>query len=157
MIKRRLHKPFAAVVNVVRNVFAAYPMIPTSSGRGSAPSRRSGSGLRQFLGMAGGLVLASTLTMFGPSPAGATNPTFVGLASTATGHGYWLVSSSGTEQPLGDAATLTNSLCDSTFAPPVVGIAPTPDHGGYWEVTAKGSLACFGRCVILWIYRRYHP
>ncbi len=70
--------------------------------------------------------------------------TFVGLAPTADGHGYWLVQSQGGVFAYGDAP-FDGSLPGLGVHPaaPVVAMAADP-AGGYWLVGADGGVYAFG-------------
>ncbi|MDE3202669.1 MAG: hypothetical protein KGQ66_00420 [Acidobacteriota bacterium] len=67
----------------------------------------------------------------------------VGLASTASGRGYWVATAAGDVLPFGDA-TGHGSLNGVGLTAPVVGVAATPDGGGYWLVAADGGVFAFG-------------
>ena len=66
-----------------------------------------------------------------------------GSASSPTGPGYWLVSSSGAVSAYGGADPL-GSVKASGGPSAVVGIASTPDAGGYWLAAADGQVHAFG-------------
>ena len=65
------------------------------------------------------------------------------MASTATGHGYWLVAADGGVFSFGDA-TFYGSMGGQHLNSPVVGMAATPDGVGYWLVAADGGIFAFG-------------
>nr|MDA8292419.1 IPT/TIG domain-containing protein [Actinomycetota bacterium] len=89
---------------------------------------------------------SGVVTGFGTLPAlggvgGAPGPgRIVAIAGTPDGGGYWLVSSTGTVYPFGDAPPYPYAHPGS----PVVGIAPVP-AGGYLELTSSGQVFAFGR------------
>jgi hypothetical protein len=111
------------------------------SERGFARIRLFLSGIAQA-----GCALVPVSIAFGAS----TSPQqFVRLVSTATGDGYWLVTSTGRIYPRGDATTLSHGGtygCPSLkkLKTPIIGVVPTPDHGGFWEYTARGQANCYG-------------
>jgi hypothetical protein len=83
---------------------------------------------------------------FGSLPGRGVTPAkpIVGIASTPSGHGYWLVGADGAVYTFGDAG-FHGSAPGSGGAPAaVVGLQPTSDGGGYWETTATGANLHFG-------------
>jgi len=73
---------------------------------------------------------------------------FVAMASTPSGHGYWLVQADGGVFAFGDAPYL-GSLPGLGLSPPaaVTGFALTPDGSGYWLVDGNGDVFTFGDAV----------
>jgi hypothetical protein len=69
--------------------------------------------------------------------------TFVGMAGSPSGQGYWLVASDGSVFPFGDAG-FHGSPAPAALKGPVVGMAPTPSGRGYWLVDAGGGIFNFG-------------
>ena len=67
----------------------------------------------------------------------------VGIASTPTGNGYWLVGSDGGIFTFGDAG-FYGSMGGKAMNAPVVGIAPTTSGHGYWLVGRDGGIFSFG-------------
>jgi hypothetical protein len=67
----------------------------------------------------------------------------VGMASTPTGNGYWLVRSNGSVDAFGSAAN-DGDLSGQSLNAPIVAMAATPDGGGYWLVSADGGIFTFG-------------
>ena len=67
----------------------------------------------------------------------------VGMASTPTGNGYWLVHSNGSVEAFGSAAN-DGDLSGQSLNAPIVAMAATPDGGGYWLVSADGGIFSFG-------------
>jgi ribosomal protein L24E len=67
----------------------------------------------------------------------------VGMASTSTGRGYWLVARDGGIFSFGDAAFF-GSTGAIRLNQPIVGITPTPTGRGYWFVAADGGVFSFG-------------
>ena len=70
------------------------------------------------------------------------NQPVVGMASTPSGNGYWLVA---------DGGVFSLGMRHSTAGPvgmklnrPVVGMASTPSGNGYWLVAADGGIFSFG-------------
>ena len=69
-----------------------------------------------------------------------------GVATTATGKGYWLVARDGGIFSFGDAV-FHGSTGAMRLNQPIVGIAPTPSGNGYWFVAADGGIFSFGDAV----------
>ena len=67
----------------------------------------------------------------------------VGMTSTPTGDGYWLVASDGGIFSYGDAG-FHGSTGDIELNRPIVGMAATPSGGGYWLVASDGGIFAFG-------------
>jgi hypothetical protein len=72
-----------------------------------------------------------------------TRHSFVGIASTPTGRGYWLAGSDGGVFTAGDAA-FRGSAGNLPLARPIVGIASTRTGRGYWLVASDGGVFAFG-------------
>ncbi len=87
-----------------------------------------------LLALAGGSTSASDV----PNPSD-----YVGIASTADGHGYWIAKGDGGMFSFGDAA-FYGSAANDHLAMPAVGVAATPDAKGYWLTAADGGLFAFG-------------
>ena len=68
---------------------------------------------------------------------------FVGMASTSSGHGYWLARADGGVEAFGDAPA-AGQWFPAALSRPIVGIAATPDGGGYWLVASDGGIFPFG-------------
>lgn len=68
---------------------------------------------------------------------------FVGVASTASGAGYWMVSDLGEVVALGDAEHHGDASA-LDLAAPVVGVAATPSGEGYWLVAEDGGVFTYG-------------
>jgi hypothetical protein len=83
-----------------------------------------------------------TTVTFTASPH-ATSGTFVGMAATPTGHGYWLVTRAGVVSSFGDAQFF-GSMSGVSLSRPIVGMATTPDGQGYWLVGSDGGVFSFG-------------
>src|SRR2546430_5726529 len=64
------------------------------------------------------------------------------MASTPTGHGYWLAGGDGTVFAFGDAADLGNAAAKTDKR--VIDIASTSTGKGYYLVTANGQIFAFG-------------
>jgi hypothetical protein len=94
---------------------------------------------------------AAAPTVFGFGDAGnfgsmggtALNQPMVGMASTPSGHGYWLAARDGGVFSFGDAGFL-GSMGGTVLNQPVVGIAPTPSGHGYWLAASDGGVFSFG-------------
>ncbi|HEV3266144.1 MAG TPA: polysaccharide deacetylase family protein [Acidimicrobiales bacterium] len=67
----------------------------------------------------------------------------VGMASTPSGNGYWLVASDGGIFAFGDAQ-FWGSTGGQRLNKPVVGMAATPDGLGYWLVASDGGIFAYG-------------
>ena len=67
----------------------------------------------------------------------------VGLATTPTGHGRWLVTSDGGVLAAGDAQ-LSGSTANLVLNRPIVGIAATPSGHGYWLTASDGGVFSYG-------------
>ena len=70
-------------------------------------------------------------------------PPVVGMASTPTGDGYWLVDSSGNVTTHGEAANF-GSMGGTVLNAPITHIVATSDGMGYWLVAADGGTFSFG-------------
>lgn len=68
---------------------------------------------------------------------------FVGIASTSDGLGYWQATSDGQVLAFGDARWF-GSMSGSPLNHPIVGIASTPTGNGYWLVASDGGVFSFG-------------
>ena len=71
------------------------------------------------------------------------NKPIVGMASTPSGAGYWLVASDGGIFSFGDAA-FYGSTGAIRLNQPIVGMASTPTGAGYWMVASDGGIFSFG-------------
>ncbi len=69
---------------------------------------------------------------------------WVGMTSSTSGAGFWLVSSNGGVVGCGDAQAPYGGLTSTALTAPVVGMAGTPDGKGYWLVAADGGVFSFG-------------
>jgi hypothetical protein len=87
-------------------------------------------------------LLASGLAL-APAPASADTGTVVGIATTPSGSGHWLVDATGQIATDGDA-TAFGSLAGRALNQPIVGIAATPSGKGYWLVARDGGIFSFG-------------
>jgi hypothetical protein len=79
---------------------------------------------------------------YGSAPAHLNQP-IVAMASTADGHGYWLVASDGGVFSFGDAA-FYGSTGAMHLNEPIVAMASTADGHGYWLVASDGGVFSFG-------------
>jgi ribosomal protein L24E len=91
---------------------------------------------------------AATVYAFGGAPSlgapnSALNAPIVGIASTQSHRGYWLLASDGGIFSYGDAH-FYGSTGAMHLNQPVVGIAPTPSGHGYWLVASDGGIFTFG-------------
>ena len=71
------------------------------------------------------------------------NKPIVGMASTPTGGGYWMVASDGGIFAFGDAQ-FYGSTGSVRLNRPIVGMAATPSGYGYWLVASDGGIFSFG-------------
>jgi glucose/arabinose dehydrogenase len=76
------------------------------------------------------------------------NRPVVGMASTPSGQGYWLVASDGGIFAFGDAAFL-GSTGGTRLNQPIVGMQATPSGNGYWLVARDGGIFTFGDAAFL--------
>ena len=82
------------------------------------------------------------------SPAVAPVASFVGIAPTNTGEGYWVVAQDGGVFAFGDA-TFYGSAGGTALNQPIVGIAASADGHGYWLVARDGGVFAFGNAPFL--------
>ncbi len=92
-----------------------------------------------------------SLPQIGYSPAGSGGPhqlkaPLVGITSTVSGNGYWLVASDGGVFSFGDAV-FHGSTGAMRLNKPIVAMAVTPDGKGYWLVASDGGVFSFGDAV----------
>jgi len=90
--------------------------------------------------------LVPALVAPAPSPASATtniSTSWIGIAATPDGGGYWVASNKGDVEPFGNAAS-HGDMAGRTLNQPVVGMAATPDGDGYWLDAADGGIFTFG-------------
>ena len=80
---------------------------------------------------------------FGSTGDRVLNKPIVGMASTPSGRGYWLVASDGGMFSFGDAGFF-GSTGDRVLNKPIVGMASTPSGRGYWLVASDGGMFSFG-------------
>jgi hypothetical protein len=84
--------------------------------------------------------------VYGPTfngPISRLNKPIVGIASTPSGNGYWLVGADGGVFSFG-GAQFFGSAAPLRLNEPIVGMASTPSGGGYWLVAADGGVFSFG-------------
>ncbi|HEX4904831.1 MAG TPA: hypothetical protein VFU93_05235, partial [Acidimicrobiales bacterium] len=67
----------------------------------------------------------------------------VGMSSSRSGAGYWLVASDGGVFSFGDA-TFHGSTGAMRLNQPIVGMSATPSGAGYWLVASDGGIFSFG-------------
>jgi len=82
-------------------------------------------------------------TPVGAPPGNQLAAPLVGLASTSSGHGYWLLGADGGVFAYGDAHFYGSAPTNGEGGL-FVGIAATPDGGGYWLVDYGGYVESFG-------------
>ena len=93
-----------------------------------------------------------TLGLTGLSGRHPLSAPIVGITSTPTGGGYWLVGKDGGIFSFGDAKFYGNTYSDGLtglsgthpLSAPIVGMATTPNGAGYWLVGADGGIFNFG-------------
>ena len=68
---------------------------------------------------------------------------WIGIAATSDGDGYWLTSSKGDVEAFGDAPS-DGGVAGVSLNQPVVGMAATPSGGGYWLDAGDGGIFTFG-------------
>ena len=76
-------------------------------------------------------------------PRGPLRAPIVGLDSTPSGSGYWLVAADGGVFSFGDAR-FHGSTGGEKLNLPIVDLASTPSGKGYWLVASDGGVFCFG-------------
>ncbi len=90
--------------------------------------------------------LVPALAASAPSQATATpsvSTSWIGIAATPDGGGYWVASNKGEVEAFGNAAP-HGDMTGMPLNQPVVGMAATPDGGGYWLDAADGGIFTFG-------------
>ena len=85
----------------------------------------------------------ATPAFYGSTGGVALNRPIVGMASTPSGRGYWLVASDGGVFTFGDAGVLRFDGA-LRLNRPIVGMAATPSGRGYWLVASDGGVFTFG-------------
>jgi hypothetical protein len=83
---------------------------------------------------------------FGPSGGLQLNSPAVGMASTASGNGYWIVGADGGIFNYGDAGFF-GSAGSIALNKPIVAMAATKGGGGYWLVASDGGVFTYGDAV----------
>jgi len=73
----------------------------------------------------------------------------VGIAATPDGHGYWVLTASGTVLGFGDATSYGDLAGSHLLSAPLVGIVPSPTGRGYWLIAADGRAYGFGDAASL--------
>jgi uncharacterized protein YkwD/ribosomal protein L24E len=86
---------------------------------------------------------AGAVTYLGSAAGTHLNAPIVGMASTPTGKGYWLVASDGGIFRYGDAG-FYGSAGGIHLNKPIVGMAATPTGKGYWLVASDGGIFRYG-------------
>jgi hypothetical protein len=93
------------------------------------------------------LVTAHGAPILGSPPADLEKPA-VGIASTPSHRGYWIVASDGGVFSFGDA-TFYGSAGDVALRRPIVAMVPTPTGHGYWLAANDGGVFSFGDAPFL--------
>ncbi len=95
-------------------------------------------------GTGDGTVLAyGGATFWGSTQATKLTAPIVGMSSTPSGGGYWLVASDGGIFAFGDAG-FHGSTGALVLNRPIVGMSSRPSGGGYWLVASDGGIFAFG-------------
>jgi hypothetical protein len=76
------------------------------------------------------------------------NAPIVGMASTPSGRGYWLVAADGGVFAYGNAV-FYGSAGAIHLNEPVVGMAPFGKDAGYWLIAADGGVFTYGAAPFL--------
>jgi hypothetical protein len=77
-------------------------------------------------------------------PARPAGGSYVAIATTTDGQGYWLTQASGRVRAYGDAKLYQPAAAGAAVTAPVVGFARTVDGHGYWLVGANGAVYAYG-------------
>jgi hypothetical protein len=113
----------------------AYNASPSTPGEGyylyGAAGELGGFGNDEFLNYLGDLSFTNL------------NQPVVGMATTPSGGGYWMVATDGGIFAFGDA-NFYGSTGAIHLNKPIVGMAATPDGNGYWLVASDGGIFAFG-------------
>jgi len=88
------------------------------------------------------------LAYLGDLSANVLNNPIVGMASTPSAAGYWMVASDGGVFAYGDAGYY-GSMGGKSLNKPIVGMATTSDGRGYWLVASDGGIFAFGDAAFL--------
>jgi uncharacterized protein (DUF1501 family) len=118
------------------------PSIDTTPVSGIAACSAGGAWLVQTNGKVSALGTAAhhgDLPALGIAP----NQPVVGIASTASGNGYWLLGRDGGVFAFGDARFF-GSTGSMVLNQPIVGMAAWPDGQGYWFVASDGGVFTYG-------------
>jgi hypothetical protein len=113
----------------------AFNASPSTPGQGyylyGAAGELGGFGNDEFLNYLGDLTTTNL------------NQPIVGMATTPSGGGYWMVATDGGVFSYGDA-NFYGSTGNIHLNKPIVGMAATPDGKGYWMVASDGGIFSFG-------------
>ena len=113
----------------------AYNASPSTPGQGyylyGAAGELGGFGNDEFLNYLGDLTTVNL------------NQPIVGMATTPSDGGYWMVATDGGVFSFGDAQ-FYGSTGAIHLNKPIVGMASTPDGKGYWMVASDGGIFSFG-------------
>lgn len=71
------------------------------------------------------------------------SPSWIGMAASPQGGGYWVASNQGQVKAFGNAVP-HGDMTGTALNQPVVGMAATPDGGGYWLDASDGGIFTFG-------------
>ena len=80
------------------------------------------------------------------APLSSSNDVAAAIASTPSGHGYWIATAQGNVLTYGDAASF-GTLTGAALNGPVVAMAASPDGEGYWLTAADGGVFVFGDAI----------
>ena len=126
-VRRRLLAGLVACLTLAPALVALSPGV-ASAAYPDNPAQPVGFGSAGNFGPAGGLQL---------------NAPAVGMATTPSGQGYWIVGADGGIFNYGDAQYF-GSTGAMHLNQPIVGMAATHDGGGYWLVASDGGIFSFG-------------
>jgi hypothetical protein len=126
----------------------AYNASPSTPGQGyylyGAAGELGGFGNDEFLNYLGDLTTTDL------------NQPIVGMATTPSDGGYWMVATDGGVFAYGDA-NFYGSTGNIHLNKPIVGMAATPDGKGYWMVASDGGIFSFGDAQFYGSTGNIHP
>ena len=148
---RAFNRTILIVLGVTASVaLAVFPLTTTISARAatSAPVKAAAApgaqrGAYDFVASDGGVFTFGGAGFYGSTGGVHLVKPIVGMATTPSGHGYWLVASDGGVFAFGDAR-FHGSTGGINLTKPIVGMAATPSGNGYWLVASDGGLFAFG-------------
>ena len=123
----------------VTEVFAAMPLSSITPLAPPAPVSTVG----PFYRVASANGSVATFGNRASHPMTSTSTPTAAIATTPSGHGYWLTTTTGAIYSFGDAP-YAGSLAGMPLAQPIVAMASTPSGQGYWLVGRDGGVFSFG-------------